>query len=57
MYFAGLAKSDFDLLFRLYQKHFLTCTYDIYFVNSYKFPPNYFAAPAMTFFKTSNKLA
>ena len=32
----GPAKSDFDLLVRFYLKHFFTCPYDIYIVNSWK---------------------
>ena len=34
----GPAKSDFDLLVRFYLKQYFTCPFDIYKVNSWKFP-------------------
>ena len=34
---SGLVKSDFDLLVHFYQKHFCTCPFDIYTVNSSNF--------------------
>ena len=36
--FPGPAKSDFDLLVRFLPEVFITCPYDIYIVNSWKFP-------------------